>query len=365
MAKKYSHPDGGYGFDGAGFAMDKASQLGNFLGQHLKNQANQHFATGEQKAAAKKAQELDRSGMNGNTLRGIQAGTEALTMMGAKPEFVEFVERGRRARYDERMKRTQGEILERAGITPPESSGFTPMVTPAERARESEAQRMAQQYGGNEMRLAIMDKAPGNTPEDLVKYYQAQRSAGEDSTLKQKMVQHFATQPGFTDVQGMDPEQAASDFVSQNPDIAFREFNKNVPLEVIGDGRDAQIRVQGNEGAVQGEAAGIDMNVDMNKAAVQQEVNQKVAFEPLNQAVAAQFAKTDTGTGVSGMQPGSVAVPAEYQGQLKSNLDWKANKEVANLGLSLGAFDTSDPAFEFVRKAVESMKGNKGFSYDQ
>ena len=100
MAKKYSHPDGGYGFDGAGFAMDKASQLGNFLGQHLKNQANQHFATGEQKAAAKKAQELDRSGMNGNTLRGIQAGTEALTMMGAKPEFVEFVERGRRARYD-------------------------------------------------------------------------------------------------------------------------------------------------------------------------------------------------------------------------------------------------------------------------
>ena len=53
MAKKYSHPDGGYGFDGAGFAMDKASQLGNFLGQHLKNQANQHFATGEQSAAAK------------------------------------------------------------------------------------------------------------------------------------------------------------------------------------------------------------------------------------------------------------------------------------------------------------------------
>ena len=107
------------------------------------------------------------------------------------------------------------------------------------------------------------------------------------------------------------------------------------------------------------------MNVDMNKAAVQQEVNQKVAFEPLNQAVAAQFAKTDTGTGVTGMQPGSVAVPAEFQGQLKSNLDWKANKEVANLGLNLGTFDTSDPAFDFVRKAVESMKGNKGFSYDQ
>mgnify|MGYP001174738807 FL=1 len=364
MAKKYSHPDGGYGFDGAGFAMDKASQLSNFLGQHLKNQANQHFATGEQRAAAKKQQELDRSGMNGNTLRGIQAGTEALTMMGAKPEFVEFVERGRRARYDERMKRTQGDILERAGITPSEPSGFTPMVTPAERARESEAQRMAQQYGGNEMGLAIRKKAPGETPEDLVAYYQAQRGAGEDPTLKQKMVQHFATQPGFTDHQ-LGGEKAASMFVDQNPDIAFREFNKNVPLEVIGDESNAQIRVKGNEGAVQGEAAGIDMNVDMNKAAVQQEVNQKVAFEPLNQAVAAQFAKTDTGTGVSGMQPGSVAVPAEFQGQLKSNLDWKANKEVANLGLTLGTFDTSDPAFDFVRKAVESMKGNKGFSYDQ
>ena len=359
MAKKYSHPDGGYGFDGAGFAMDKASQLGNFLGQHLRNQATQHFATGEQKAAAKKQQELDRSGMNGNTLRGIQAGTEALTMMGAKPEFIEFVERGRRARYDARMQRTQSDILQRAGITPPE-----PMVTPRERAEDSRLQEMAQQYGGYDMGLAIRDKAPGNTPEELVKYYQAQRGAGEDPTLKQKMVQHFATQPGFTDHQ-LGGDRAASMFVEQNPDIAFREFNKNVPLEVIGDGSDAQIRVKGNEGAVQGEASGIDMNVDMNKAAVQQEVNQKVAFEPLNQAVAAQFAKTDTGTGVTGMQPGSVAVPAEFQGQLKSNLDWKANKEVANLGLTLGTFDTSDPAFDFVRKAVESMKGNKGFSYDQ
>ena len=359
MAKKYSHPDGGYGFDGAGFAIDKASQLGNFLGQHLRNQATQHFATGEQKAAAKKQQELDRSGMNGNTLRGIQAGTEALTMMGAKPEFIEFVERGRRARYDARMQRTQSDILQRAGITPPE-----PMVTPRERAEDSRLQEMAQQYGGYDMGLAIRDKAPGNTPEELVKYYQAQRGAGEDPTLKQKMVQHFATQPGFTDHQ-LGGDRAASMFVEQNPDIAFREFNRNVPLEVIGDGSDAQIRVKGNEGAVQGEAAGIDMNVDMNKAAVQQEVNQKVAFEPLNQAVAAQFAKTDTGTGVTGMQPGSVAVPAEFQGQLKSNLDWKANKEVANLGLNLGTFDTSDPAFDFVRKAVESMKGNKGFSYDQ
>ena len=37
-----------------------------------------------------------------------------------------------------------------------------PLVTPAERARDSEVQRMAQQYGGNDMRLALMEKAPGD-----------------------------------------------------------------------------------------------------------------------------------------------------------------------------------------------------------
>ncbi len=228
MSKNYSHPDGGYGFDGAGFAMDKASQLGNFLGQHLKNQATQHFATGEQKAAAKKAQELDRSGMNGNTLRGIQAGTEALTMMGAKPEFIEFVERGRRARYDERMKRTQGDILERAGITPSEPSGFTPQVTPAERARESEVQRMAQQYGGNEMRLALMDKAP--IDQRLVDYYGAQARGAQ--ALGDQMGEYFANTERF----GGDRKRA-DQFVQQHAGVAFREYIKANPQAVVGEGQ--------------------------------------------------------------------------------------------------------------------------------
>ena len=45
---------------------------------------------------------------------------------------------------------------------------------------------MAQQYGGYDMGLAMREKAPGKTPEDLVAYYQAQKLLGEDETLKQK-----------------------------------------------------------------------------------------------------------------------------------------------------------------------------------
>ena len=182
--------------------------------------------------------------------------------------------------------------------------------------------------------------------------------------MKQEMIKYFATQPGFTDHQ-MGGEKAASMFVEQNPDVAFREFNKNIPLEVIGQGSEAQIRIKGNEGPAEAEAAGVDMSIDMDKAAIQQMFNQKVAFEPLSIARNAQFIKTDTGTGVPGMQPGSVGVPAESQGQLRSNLDWKANKEVQNLGMNLPTFDESDPAFRMIREAIDSVKGNKGFSYDQ
>ena len=324
------------------------------------------FQTAQQRRNAEQIAQADASGMQDSSLRG-QQDTAPLSMLGIGGQ--PLTNKPGRAEKpimptDPASKRIQQGIFDKAFENYRSGQGTEPLVTPAERARKSEMTRMAQQYGGNEMRLAIMDQAPGKTPEDLVKYYQAQTSAGGDPTLKQKMVQHFATQPGFTDHQ-LGGEKAASMFVEQNPDIAFREFNKNVPLEVIGDGSNAQIRVQGNEGAVQGEAAGIDMGVDMNKAAVQREINERVAFEPLTQARGAQSVKTDTGTGVSGMQPGSAAVPAEFQGQLASNLDWKANKEVAKLGLTLGTFDTSDPAFDFVRKAVESIKGNKGFSYDQ
>ena len=65
---------------------------------------------------------------------------------------------------------------------------------------------------------------------------------------------------------------------------------------------------------------------------MQREINEKVAFEPLNRH-RCTGRKTDTGTGVTGMQPGGVA-SAEFRGQLKSNLDWKGNKEIAT-GLTL------------------------------
>ena len=77
------------------------------------------------------------------------------------------------------------------------ATGTEPLVEPAERARDSEVQRMAQQYGGFDMGMAIREKAQGKTPEDLVKFYQAQRAAGQDETMKQEMVQYFAQQDAF------------------------------------------------------------------------------------------------------------------------------------------------------------------------
>lgn len=391
MSKNYSHPDGGYGFDGAGFVMDKASQLGNFLGQHLKNQATQHFATGEQKAAAKKAQELDRSGMNGNTLRGIQAGTEALTMMGAKPEFVEFVERGRRARYDERMKRTQGDILERAGITPSEPSGFTPQVTPAERARESEVQRMAQQYGGNEMRLALMDKAP--IDQRLVDYYGAQARGAQ--SLSGEMAKYFTESGRFEN------EAQANQFIQQHAGVAFREYTKANPQAVIGEGQkaafsliepeaiqdamdqgglsreDAIRQIQQGTAALMGEPQGTDRlqsneaemdgTIDLEGGTRNREQNQANAFGPLREASTNQAIKTDEGVGVQGMQPQSAAIAAENLGQLSASPFYSANKEEIN---RLGINAAVDPGLmdslvsQRLRQQLASIKGNKGFSYD-
>ena len=144
------------------------------------------------------------------------------------------------ADYKAQAKAGQGGILE-SGITP--RCGIHADGDPAERARESEAQRMAQQYGGNDMGLAIMEEAPGKTPEDLVKYYQAQRGAGEDQDdeAEDGPILRYAASVGFADSQ-FGGEKAAQMFVDQNPDIAFGEFNKNVPLEVISDGDEQSSR---------------------------------------------------------------------------------------------------------------------------
>ena len=199
-----------------------------------------------------------------------------------------------------------------------------PQVTPAERARDSEAQRMAQQYGGNDMRLAIMDAAQGKTPEDLVKYYQAQRSAGQDETMKQGMIQYFSKQKGFADSQ-FGGDKAAQMFVEQNPDVAFREFNKNVPLEVISKGDEQSLRTSPSTEQFGDGEGGMDMSIDMNKAAVMRSYNQNNAFGPLSEAAYPQSLKTDL-TGVAG-QPN---VDAEKPRMVASPFA-KANKPAFDL----------------------------------
>ena len=109
-------------------------------------------------------------------------------------------------------------------------AGFTPMVTPAERARESEAQRMAQQYGGNEMRLALMNKAP--TDQRLVDYYGAQARGAQ--SLSSQMGEYFAGTERFGGDRGL-----ADQFVQQHAGVAFREYIKANPPAVVGEGQKA------------------------------------------------------------------------------------------------------------------------------
>jgi len=199
-----------------------------------------------------------------------------------------------------------------------------PQVTPPERARDSEAQRMAQQYGGNDMRLAIMDAAQGKTPEDLVKFYQAQRSAGQDETMKQEMIQYFSRQKGFSDSQ-FGGEKAAQMFVEQNPDVAFREFNKNVPLEVISKGEEQSLRTSPSTEQFGDGEGGMDMSIDMNKAAIMRSYNQSNAFGPLSEAAYPQSLKTDF-TGLAG-QPN---IEAEKP-QMAASPFAKANKQAFDL----------------------------------
>ena len=109
-------------------------------------------------------------------------------------------------------------------------AGFTQMVTPPERARESEVQRMAQQYGGNEMRLALMDQAP--TDQRLVDYYGAQARSGQ--ALGDQMGEYFANTKRFGGDRAL-----ADKFVQQHAGVAFREYIKENPQAVVGDGQKA------------------------------------------------------------------------------------------------------------------------------
>lgn len=240
-------------------------------------------------------------------------------------------------------------------------AGFTPMVTPAEQARQSEVQRMAQQYGGNDMRLALMEKAPGETPEDLVKFYQAQRSAGQDETMKQEMVQYFAQQDAFANSQ-FGGEKAAQMFVDQNPDVAFREFNKNVPLEVLSRGDEQSLRTSPSTESFGDGEGGMDMSIDMNKAAVMRTYNQDNAYQVHKDATPTQSLKTDL-TGLAD-QPD---VDAEKPRMMASPFA-DANKQAFDLlGIesTYGKDVLGEEHLMRLRQRLESIKGNKGFSYNQ
>tara|TARA_Y100000592_G_scaffold57758_1_gene90390 strand:+ start:417 stop:1232 length:816 start_codon:yes stop_codon:yes gene_type:complete len=241
-------------------------------------------------------------------------------------------------------------------------TGTEPLVTPAERARDSEVQRMAQQYGGNDMRLALMEKAPGETPEDLVKFYQAQRSAGQDETMKQEMVQYFAQQDAFANSQ-FGGEKAAQMFVDQNPDVAFREFNKNVPLEVLSRGDEQSLRTSPSTESFGDGEGGMDMSIDMNKAAVMRTYNQDNAYQVHKDATPTQSLKTDL-TGLADQPDVNAEKP-----RMMSSPFADANKQVFDLlGIesTYGRDVLGEEQLMRLRQRLESIKGtNKGFSYDR
>ena len=142
--------------------------------------------------------------------------------------------------------------------------------------------------------------------------------------MKQEMIQYFSKQKGFADSQ-FGGDKAAQMFVEQNPDVAFREFNKNVPLEVISKGDEQSLRTSPSTEQFGDGEGGMDMSIDMNKAAVMRSYNQNNAFGPLSEAAYPQSLKTDL-TGVAG-QPN---VDAEKPRMVASPFA-KANKPAFDL----------------------------------
>jgi len=318
------------------------------------------FQTSEQRRNAQQVAQADASGMQNSSLRRKQE-TAPLSMLGiAKQPLV---------RRDTA------------------STGTEPLVTPSERARESEVQRMAQQYGGNEMRLALMDKAP--TDQRLVDYYGAQTQGAQ--TLSDQMGEYFAGTERFGGNRGL-----ADQFIQQHAGVAFREYTKANPQAVVGDGqkavfsgiepesivstmiqdglpRDAAVRrIQEDTTAFTGqpatvEGAQMDGTIDVDRGMRDRESNQANAFSPLRQASSNQAIKTDEGAGVAGMQPQSAAIPAEDMGQLASSPFYLANKETINrlgIGSPVDSVLLDSVATQRLRQQLASIKGNKGFSYD-
>lgn len=360
------------------------------------------FQNSEQRRNAEKLIEADAPMNESRTLRGQQAGGSQLAvegkgLQGAFDAFDRFMfgaptrqmPRGMSNLGAEYKKEEQEEGRKANEFRP--GAGFTPMVTPAERARESEAQRMAQQYGGNEMRLALMDKAP--TDQRLVDYYGAQARGAQ--SLSGEMAKYF------TDSGRFENEAQANQFIQQHAGVAFREYTKANPQAVIGEGQkaafsaiepeaiqdtmdqgglsreDAIRQIQQGTAALTGEAQGTDRlqsneaqmdgTIDLEGGTRNREQNQANAFSPLREAGFNQAIKTDEGVGVQGMQPQSAAIAAENLGQLSASPFFAANKEeISRLGINAavdpGLLDSL--ATQRLRQQLASIKGNKGFSYD-
>ena len=326
------------------------------------------FQTAEQRRNAQQVAQADASGMQDSSLRGKQE-TAPLSMLGIGGQPLTN-NQGRAERplmpTDPASQKIQQGIFDKAfanyranrGTT---ATGTEPLVSPAERARDSEVQRMAQQYGGNDMRLALMEKAPGETPEDLVKFYQAQRSAGQDETIKQEMVQYFAQQDAFANSQ-FGGEKAAQMFVDQNPDVAFREFNKNVPLEVLSRGDEQSLRTSPSTESFGDGEGGMDMSIDMNKAAVMRAYNQDNAYQVHKDATPTQSLKTDL-TGLADQPDVNAEKPP-----LMASPFAAANKQTFDLlGIesTFGEDALGEDQFMRLKQRLESIKGNKGFPYDR
>ena len=352
------------------------------------------FQTAEQRRNAEQIAQADASGMQDSSLRG-QQDTAPLSMLGIGGQ--PLTNKPGRAEKpimptDPASKRIQQGIFDKAFENYRSGQGTEPLVTPAERARKSEMTRMAQQYGGNEMRLALMDKAP--TDQRLVDYYGAQARGAQ--ALGDQMSEYFANTERFGGDRAL-----ADQFVQQHAGVAFREYIKANPQAVVGEGqkaafssiepeaiqdtmdqgglsREAAIRqIQQGTAVLTGEAEGTDrlqaaeaqMNgtIDVDRGMRDRESNQANAFDPLRQASVNQAMKTDEGVGVVGMQPTSAAIPAEDMGRLASSPFYAGNQEEIN---KLGINSSVDPGLldslvtQRLRQQLASIKGNKGFSYD-
>ena len=353
------------------------------------------FQTAEQRRNAQQVAQADASGMQDSSLRG-QQDTAPLSMLGIGGQ--PLTNKAGRADKplmptDPASKRIQQGIFDKAFENYRSGQGTEPLVTPAERARESEMTRMAQQYGGNEMRLALMDKAP--TDQRLVDYYGAQARGAQ--ALGDQMGEYFANTERFGGDRAL-----ADQFVQQHAGVAFREYIKANPQAVVGEGqkaafssiepeaiqdtmdqgglsREAAIRqIQQGTAALTGEAEGsnrlqgaeaqMDGTIDVGRGMRDRESNQANAFGPLREASLNQAVKTDEGAGVVGMQPSSASIPAEDMGRLASSPFYAGNKEEIN---KLGINAAVDPGLldslvsQRLRQQLASIKGNKGFSYDQ